>query len=223
VLTFSPNRIFYWFGAHFDTALLIQAVIMIIMQCLLLQVALTHRPLSPIAHQPFSSNSADLEIPRPYNFWRWGTARPFWTFIIYFTVSLFVLQMLLSSSEAYTSLLGAVALAVEATLPIPQILANHQRRCCKGFRLSVLVNWLVGDAFKMVFFFAKGAHDVPWAFKLCGVFQASCDVFLGVQYFMFGDGEPILDLKQESAWAGQNGVEMVDQGGAWEKIGEQKS
>lgn len=121
------------------------------------------------------------------------------------------------------SLLGAVALAVEATLPIPQMLANHRRRCCKGFRLSVLVNWLVGDAFKMVFFFAKGAHDVPWAFKLCGVFQASCDVFLGVQYFMFGDGEPILDLKQEPAWAAQNGVELVDQGGAWEKIGEQKT
>jgi hypothetical protein len=145
---------------------------------------------------------------------------------VYFAVALVVLQIFFFSSEAYSSLLGAVALAIEAMLPIPQILANHQRRCCKGFRVSVLANWLVGDAFKMVFFFAKDSGDVPWAFKLCGLFQAACDVFLGIQYFMFGDGEPVnqgWENKPSASWPGQNGVEMMDQGGAWGMNGEQKS
>ena len=56
----------------------------------------------------------------------------------------------------------------------------------------MLANWLIGDAFKMVFFFVKDSSDVPWAFKLCGVFQACCDCYLGVQYYMFGDGEPVM-------------------------------
>ena len=114
----------------------------------------------------------------------------------YFTAVLFVLQVVLVQNEgiykSWTTLLGYTALAIEATLPLPQILNNQRRRCCKGFRLSVLANWLVGDAFKMVFFFVKDSSDVPWAFKLCGVFQACCDCYLGVQYYMFGDGEVVM-------------------------------
>lgn len=53
----------------------------------------------------------------------------------------------------------------------------------------MLANWLVGDAFKMIFFFYKDSGDVPWAFKICGVFQACCDCYLGIQYYMYGDGE----------------------------------
>jgi hypothetical protein len=149
-----------------------------------------------------------FDVPRPYNFWRWRTARPFWHFLGYFTLTLVVLQVLFSSSAGYVSLQGAVALAIEAVLPLPQIVANHQRRCCKGFRVSVLANWLAGDSMKMIFFFAKNSDDVPWAFKVCGIFQAACDVFLGVQYFMFGDGEPMpakpwnpAISQQQGAWA----------------------
>ena len=90
----------------------------------------------------------------------------------------------------------------------------------------MLANWLVGDAFKMVFFFAKDSGDVPWAFKLCGLFQAACDLFLGIQYFMFGDGEPvnqIIDDKRGTSWPVQNGVEMMEHGGAWGRPSDQKS
>ena len=41
---------------------------------------------------------------------------------------------------------------------------------------------------KMGFFFLSDAGKVPWAFKACGCFQAACDVGLGVQYWMYGDG-----------------------------------
>lgn len=80
-----------------------------------------------------------------------------------------------------------MGLAIEAILPIPQILANHRAQSCKGFRVSVLANWLLGDAMKMGFFFLAEEGKIPWAFKLCGIFQAACDVGLGIQYWMFGD------------------------------------
>lgn len=98
-----------------------------------------------------------------------------------------MLQVLLGTSQLYVSTLGSLALTVEATVPLPQIYANHMNRSCKGFRLSVLSNWLIGDVLKMSFFFLSDS-PVPWAFKACGLFQFACDTYLGVQYARFGEG-----------------------------------
>jgi solute carrier family 66, member 2 len=168
-------------------------MVMIAMQSLLLHIALTNRASAPSGiPAPFAppTSGADVDIPRPYNFWRWRTAAPYWHTLGYLLIALISLQLLFGTFKFYAPLLGGVALAIEAVLPVPQLVANQRRRGCKGFRASVLVNWLVGDAFKMVFFFAKGTAEVPWAFKLCGVFQAACDVLLGVQFYVFGNGEP---------------------------------
>ncbi len=99
----------------------------------------------------------------------------------------------------YSVLIGYVGLSVEATLPLPQILANARSRSCKGFRLSVLASWLAGDAMKMFWFFTS-TTEIPWAFKLCGIFQAGCDIFLGIQYLMYGNGEAALRDNQMSTY-----------------------
>jgi len=88
-------------------------------------------------------------------------------FLAYFFIALCVLQAVFGSFAAYTTILGYVALAVEATLPIPQIISNEKNRSVKGFRLSVLGNWLLGDVMKMTFFFLSET-SIPWSFKLCG-------------------------------------------------------
>ena len=92
-------------------------------------------------------------------------------------------------SSLYNELIGYLGLAIEAILPLPQILANQRAQSCKGFRVSVLANWLLGDAMKMGFFFSSEPGKVPWAFKLSGIFQACCDAILGLQYWLYGDGE----------------------------------
>ncbi|KZM19140.1 uncharacterized protein EKO05_0010161 [Ascochyta rabiei] len=191
MLVASILKIFYWFGAHFSTSLLIQALLTILVQILLLHVALTNRVLPAHSHQPFQHALAPTPRRRPYDFWQWRSTRPYWAFVTYLTAGLLVLHLLLSTTRLfvpYTDLLGMVALAIEATLPLPQLLANWQRRGCKGFRPSVIANWVVGDTFKMWFFFASAAGEVPWAFKACGVFQATCDAGLAVQYLVWGDG-----------------------------------
>ena len=167
---------------------------MIAIQLLLLHVALLHRP--PIgAQKPFAAHlpTGDAgSTTRPFAFWQWRSRRPYFHFLAYFTLTLLTLQLLLSPThppQAYTTLQGYVALSIEALLPLPQILENQRSRSCRGFRLSVLANWLVGDAFKMTYFFLAGGEAVPWAFKACGLFQAACDAYLGVQYWMFGEGE----------------------------------
>lgn len=189
MLVASILKVYYWFGAHFSTSLLVQAVLMISIHLILLHVALTHRPAP--SHMPFQPAAA---TKRPFDFWQWRSPRPYWTFVTYFTFTLLVLHLLLSPTAVflpYTSILGYIALTVEATLPLPQLLANWHRRGCRGFRPSVIVNWIIGDSFKMWFFFASSAGEVPWAFKLCGIFQAVCDLGLGVQWFVWGDGPEV--------------------------------
>lgn len=160
---------------------------MVFMQVLLLHVALTHRPPPAAQHTPFAAHPS----PRPYNFWQWRPHRPYWNFLLYFTGALVVFHFLLRNTSlftSYTSALGFVGLAIEACLPLPQILVNQKAKSTKGFRPSVLLNWLIGDTFKLTFFFLSPEGEVPWAFKLCGLFQACCDAYLGVQWWMFGKG-----------------------------------
>lgn len=76
------KRIFYYPGARFDSALLVQSFLMVIMQLLLLKIALDHRP-GPAskggdAALPFAGASKDgfFERRRPYQFWQWRSPRP---------------------------------------------------------------------------------------------------------------------------------------------------
>lgn len=170
---------------------------MVISQSLLLHVGLTNRPSAAILSQPFGGPT-NLSVPasrkRPYGFWQWRSQRPYWQFLAGYVLTLLALQVLIGASHPwFVSLQGYVALGIEAMLPLPQILSNQRNASCKGFRLSVLANWLVGDLFKMAFFFYISQSSIPWAFKACGIFQACCDVYLGVQYLMFGNGpaEPL--------------------------------
>lgn len=211
MLAASILKIFYWPGARYDTALLVQAGVMVVVQAVLLKVALDNRPRGGRdGGVPFK----DLDSgKRPGKFWRWRDQRPYWECVGGLVLVLMVLQTLLrptpstsssssSTSSLYTHILGYTGLAIEATLPIPQMLANQHARSCKGFRVSVLANWLVGDAMKMAWFFMAGDGKVPVAFKMCGVFQAGCDLALGCQWWVFGDGEGANGREREKGGLG---------------------
>jgi len=118
------------------------------------------------------------------------------------TVCELILAPVRSVYPAYSSMIGIVGLSIEATLPLPQILTNARSRSCKGFRVSVLASWLLGDGMKMFWFFTSSTQ-IPWAFKICGMFQACCDSFLGVQYLMYGAGETEIKDHQLSPYPGQ--------------------
>jgi solute carrier family 66, member 2 len=94
-------------------------------------------------------------------------------------------------------LVGYVALGVEAMLPIPQVLANQKSRSCTGFRLSVLISWLIGDTMKTIFFYSS--DHIGLQFKLCAGVQFALDAYMGVQFWMFGSGETSKDVEMNLA------------------------
>lgn len=109
----------------------------------------------------------------------------YWLFLAYFVAAFFCIHLTpVARSDTYINLLGYVGLAVEATLPIPQIIKNQTSRSCEGFRVSVVAAWIIGDAMKMAYFFCS-SEAIPWAFRVCGVFQCLCDCYLGIQFWMF--------------------------------------
>lgn len=113
--------------------------------------------------------------------------RRYWMFLAYFVAALTFVHVFLtpiSNTETYNDFLGYVGLAIEAVLPLPQVIANHKSRSCKGFRLSVCAAWILGDTMKLSYFFF-GPQVIPWAFRLCAMFQCACDSYLGFQFWMY--------------------------------------
>lgn len=195
------DRLFYWFGARYDFPLLVQASVMVLVQVVLLHVALLHRGPFGAQHslnRPFSEEDAsDTYATRPFKFWQWRARTPYWQFLATFTAVLAALQFLVGPAEWYVQLQGYIALSIEAILPVPQILKNEKNASCKGFRISVLINWLIGDFFKLSYFYlAEGG--IPLAFKLCGLFQTVCDLYLGLQYWRYGDGPQTASSEKEA-------------------------
>ena len=82
MLVASILKVFYWFGAYYDKALLLQATLMIVVQIVLLKVALDNKAPAMVQHEPFQGYSVQnglqelLHGRRPYNFWRWHNSRP---------------------------------------------------------------------------------------------------------------------------------------------------
>ncbi|KAF7546459.1 hypothetical protein G7046_g9290 [Stylonectria norvegica] len=198
MLVASFLRIFYWPYEQYDLALLVQSLIMVVMQVILLKIALDHRPPPSTkggeAGLPFAgaANDGIWGAQRPYNFWQWRSPKPYWQCILYFAGGLVVCEVIFARFPGlyaiYSGIIGPLGLAVEATLPIPQIMANSRSKSCKGFRLSLLASWLGGDSMKLYWFFTSST-EIPLAFKVSGCFQASCDALLGIQYWMYGNGE----------------------------------
>lgn len=57
-----------------------------------------------------------------------------------------------------------------------------------------------------MFWFFTATSEIPLAFKLCGLFQATCDSILGIQYYVYGNGSagssdsgPGIMLKEKEA------------------------
>ncbi|KAL4742073.1 hypothetical protein BDV11DRAFT_36811 [Aspergillus similis] len=215
MLIASILKVFFWFGDYYSLALLAQAVLTIAVQVILLKVALDNRPApgqkSGIEHIPFSG-AEDKGFARPHDFWQWKKTRPYWLFLAYFTGALAFIHIFLtpiSSSPTYINFLGYWGLAVEAVLPLPQVLANHRSRSCKGFRVSVVAAWILGDITKLSYFFTS-EQVIPWAFRMCAIFQFICDSILGLQFWVYSQGASRVAGNPQQRLENEIGLEEKD-------------
>ncbi|TFY55185.1 hypothetical protein EVJ58_g8408 [Rhodofomes roseus] len=180
------TRCFFWLGSRFETALLLQSIFMIFAQLALLYICIKYRPHTSPENIGASS--------RPFSFWQWPTYTQYIEFLAGFILCQAILFLIFGRSQPFVFILGMVALGVESTLPIPQMISNHKQRSLYGFRLSTLLGWVGGDAFKTVYFFLQNS---PLQFKICSIFQLSIDFVILGQRLYFGNEIPASTLMEE--------------------------
>ncbi|KAG7093826.1 hypothetical protein E1B28_007465 [Marasmius oreades] len=192
------TRCFFWLSDRFELALLLQSIFMILAQLGLLYICILYRPkLSP---QNLGTSH------RPYSLWQWSSYSTYLEFLAGLILVEAILFLIFGRSETYIFIIGFLALGLESTLPIPQLISNHKLRSLYGFRLSTLLGWLGGDSYKTAYFFLK---DSPLQFKVCAIFQLSVDVAILLQRIILGNKPPptVLpdeeDLEQALALSGE--------------------
>lgn len=142
---------------------------------------------------------------RPLNFWQWSDYNSYLIFLFLFILFLSLFYLLFSSCSTFIALLGYFALGLESTLPIPQLISNYRRKSLAGFRASVLLGWLGGDSFKLLYFLFKGS---PAQFTSCAIFQLSVDLAILAQKRLYKEKteqeEEEMRKKAEAKQAGRS-------------------
>jgi len=179
-------RCFFWIEDQFETALLIQAILMSLAQLALLYICIQYKP----ATSPESSGVST----RVASFWQWSTYGEYIGFLAAYIVVLIILILTLGRIQLFVNALGFYALGLESTLPIPQLYSNHKQRSLYGFRVSTLAGWVAGDLFKTGYFIFERS---PIQFIACALFQVSIDFAIVGQWFWYGTAQPPLLLAEE--------------------------
>ncbi|KZP01423.1 hypothetical protein CALVIDRAFT_532188 [Calocera viscosa TUFC12733] len=159
------TRCFFWIGDRFEIALLVQSLLMILAQLGLLYICIRFRPLT--------SPEALGESARPLKFWQWKSYWTYLEFLAGYIVLLTFAVLILGRFAWFVATLGYFALGLESTLPLPQMYSNWVNKTLYGFRITTLGGWLIGDTFKVTYFFIKNA---PIQFKIFAIFSLSVDL-----------------------------------------------
>lgn len=137
------------------------------------------------------------------NFWNWDYFGEYVSFLGAFTGAVGLVtttNLVLLRSSLITELMGTLALMTESTLGMPQLLHNYRAHSVTGMSVEMLGAWLLGDAFKALYFFYNGA---PLQFIICGVVQLAVDLLIGVQFLLYprrvGTPTRILPFSHESS------------------------
>ncbi|KAH9479626.1 Solute carrier family 66 member 2 [Psilocybe cubensis] len=180
------TRCFFWLGNHFEMALLVQSIFMILAQLALLYICILYRP--HISPETLGTST------RPLSFWQWPTYTQYIEFLAGLILCQAILFLIFGQWPTFVSILGFVALGLESTLPIPQLISNYRQRSLYGFRMSTLLGWVGGDSFKTVYFFLQ---HTPLQFQVCAIFQLSIDLAIIGQRITYGNKPPISAILTE--------------------------
>lgn len=190
-------RCFFFVGHPFERSLIIQSILLIISQLFLLALCVHYKPAAPS-----NGTSQDLGMAfagnlrrRPFNFWRWEKLGSYLEFLAGMIVVLIGVFFLFKSNDTFVELLGIVALGLESTLPVPQLLSNFERKSTAGFSDLVLAGWLGGDLFKTGFYLAR--HS-PMQFTTCGAITVFLDLCVLSQRIIYRNSqtEPLIHSEE---------------------------
>jgi len=153
---------------------------MSIMQIILLNICLKFSSSEFASDNQFYGYNLFYIFDKRYwmKFWNWTTFNAYMVVLSWLCIIFFILNIIFMKSETYTNILGVLALGIEATLGIPQLLKIREQRSSKGFSKTLLLTWVLGDSFKTGYYLL---NESPKQFLYCGFFQLFIDFLIILQ------------------------------------------
>ncbi|KNZ45975.1 hypothetical protein VP01_764g1 [Puccinia sorghi] len=170
------SRVFYWLGDRFDTALLVQSLLMIAAQLALLRLCLKYSPITSPHGESQESNNEDY-------YYSIDSYLDLFALLFAIEAALFIL---FQQHDSFIQAIGFFSLGLESTfsrdnlffvlfqkkkkkLPIPQLLTNFRRKSLAGLSNMVLLGWLFGDSFKSIYLVFVSPDSNSIQFKIWSV------------------------------------------------------
>jgi len=168
-------RIFFRVGEIYETALFLQAVLMIFAMFALVELVVR------VNHSKDRSERFMGDM-KPGDFWNWSYFVDYLQFIVLFWIVTAFITYIFLHSPTYFSVLGFLALGTEALLATPQLWKNYQNKSTTGMSMFMVMGWLIGDIFKTGYFIFL---NQPFQFVLCGSLQVTVDCLIICQVFYY--------------------------------------
>lgn len=72
-------------------------------------------------------------------------------------------------------LLGFLSSAIESQVAVPQMYMNYKVKSCGGLSIVLILNWIVGNVFKIAFYLRT---EAPIALVLALCYQQTVDIII---------------------------------------------
>lgn len=174
-------RIFFRFGKAYQTALLYQAIIMLLVQIALLRECIKIKAIR-LTTSPTKLNFSAGTGTGFEKIWRWDDFESYMKSVVIVAGALSITTFLFNKNQFYVETIGAASALVEACLGIPQFLSNWKNKSTRGLSMGMIGVWFAGDLGKTLYFVLN--HS-PIQFILCGSTQLIIDVSILIQIYMY--------------------------------------
>lgn len=186
LLVSNISRVFFWFTHRFDSTLLYQALMMILVQLMLLDALVKvkikknesfrlPRRESALA---LTSTNGEHSMWDLKQFWAWRSFTPYVQALTLFAGLLSGISIIYKNNVAFSELLGSFAVALESCVAIPQLFQNFSRKSTAGLSFYMIMGWVIGDSGKLFYFLLTSA---PYQFVYGSAFQLCTDSLVFIQ------------------------------------------
>ena len=180
-------RVFFWFGKRFSSALLYQAIVVIISQIYLIHIYFEYQDELPAKTEKTIKEYLTnwKETLNPMKLWDWNDEIEYYKFIIFlcfiFSIACFFAGI---KNTLFFEILGTLSVSCETFIELPQIKENCVLKDTKNLSAVMVLMWFIGDIYKTAYNFI---YKSPIQIIIGGIIMNCKDIILSSQVMIYGE------------------------------------
>ena len=94
-------------------------------------------------------------------------------------------------------ILGFLSPAIESQVAVPQLYMNWKRKNCGGLSIVLILNWIVGNVFKISYYLKNNA---PMTLVFALVYTQIVDIIILFQFWLYSKPAKVEDQSKKKDW-----------------------